>query len=57
MHEMLYEKEINWADLPVIWKNGTFYNNVEKEFSTPKSFNEKREFLEDLMKGIKRRIL
>ena len=24
MHDMLYEKNINWADLPERWKNGTF---------------------------------
>lgn len=24
MHEMLHEKNVNWADLPPKWKNGTF---------------------------------
>jgi hypothetical protein len=24
MHEMLYQKDINWADLEPKWKNGTF---------------------------------
>ena len=28
MHEMLYEKDINWADLPDKWKNGVFINRA-----------------------------
>ena len=27
MHEMLYEKGVNWADIALIWKNGTFIEN------------------------------
>jgi len=31
MHEMLYEKNINWNDLKNIWKNGTFIYLLENE--------------------------
>lgn len=29
MHEMLHQKDINWAKLEPKWKNGTFYVNKE----------------------------
>ena len=33
MHEMLYQKGVNWAELPDQWKNGTFINRrMEKLF-------------------------
>ncbi len=43
MHEMLYQKGINWADLNEVWKNGTFYDKTENNLYFTKIFKDQRE--------------
>jgi tRNA(His) 5'-end guanylyltransferase len=47
MHEMLYTKNVNWADLELQWKNGTL---ITKEGRFHPIFTEDRSIIENLLK-------
>jgi len=51
MHEMLYEKRINWADLPNKYKNGCCYIRFDDGWLTREDlvFTKEREVVENLL--------
>ena len=55
MHEMLYKKGVNWADLESKWKNGVFIYKEDRNFKTEYDFiftePLEREFIEEYLKG------
>ncbi|KKN15477.1 hypothetical protein LCGC14_0985720, partial [marine sediment metagenome] len=34
IHEMLHQKEVNWADLEPVWKNGVFISLENEKWET-----------------------
>jgi tRNA(His) 5'-end guanylyltransferase len=40
MHEMLHQKNVNWADLPDKWKNGRFLSKIESVEVVPAVFTD-----------------
>ena len=52
VHEMLHTKGINWANLALHWKNGTFIYKTETGFKidTKTIFTESRNIVEQYMR-------
>jgi len=55
MHELLYKKNINWANLELIWKNGSFIYKSGRKFKIDHSiiFTKNREIIEQFNTPIK----
>ena len=51
MHEMLYEKGINWAHLESKWKNGTFIDVSFDDTITDVIVKENRGYIEQYLEG------
>ncbi len=54
MHDMLYQKGVNWADLDPRWKNGAFIFNLDRWWDTKTDmvFKECRDLIDCYMKPL-----